>query len=87
MALKRYMVIETFDPANLEAIYRRLSEKGRGLPEGLFFVDSWLAANNSEVYQLMETEDQNLLHVWADYWSDLVSFKFIELREKPTSPQ
>lgn len=86
VVMARYMIIERFDPANLAAIYERLHTKGRGLPDGLLFIDSWLTADDSAVYQLMETDDPALFEVWCAYWSDLVSFEIMPLREKPSAP-
>ena len=37
--MTRYMVIETFKPGALDAIYERLHTRGRGLPDGLHFVE------------------------------------------------
>jgi len=81
--MTRYMIIERFEPDNLTAIYDRLNQKGRGLPDGLYFIDSWLTADNSCVYQLMETANESLFDLWFEYWSDLVSFEIIPLRDKP----
>jgi tRNA splicing endonuclease len=38
-----FMVIERFKDA--KAVYRRVREKGRILPEGLKYVGSWVEAN------------------------------------------
>lgn len=37
------MLVETFRKGALEQIYNRFHEKGRMLPEGLIYPDSWLA--------------------------------------------
>jgi hypothetical protein len=34
-----YMIVERFPAENLDAIYERLHTKGRGLPDGLHFVE------------------------------------------------
>ena len=54
-----YMVIEQFKDA--PAIYRRLREKGRMMPEGLEYVSSWIDADLKICWQLMRTEDESLL--------------------------
>ena len=82
--MKRYMVIETFHEGALEAIYERLHTKGRGLPDGLHFIESWLAADGSCCFQIMETADPATFEAWTPYWSDLVDFEIVELGEKPT---
>lgn len=83
--MARYMIIERFEPESLAAIYTRLQTKGRGLPDGLHFVDSWLTADGSCVYQIMETDDAALFDVWFKHWEDLVSFEIVPLRDKPAS--
>ena len=79
------MVVETFKPGALEAIYERLHTRGRGLPDGLVFVESWLAADGSRCFQIMETDDFATFEAWMPYWADLVSFEIVELGEKPSA--
>jgi hypothetical protein len=52
-----FMVIETFRNQEAKAIYRRLREKGRMMPDGLKFVSSSVAADLGRCFQLMEAED------------------------------
>jgi len=73
-----YMVIEQFKDA--PAIYRRLSEKGRMMPEGLNYVSSWIDHNLKTCWQVTETEDFVLLERWIDNWKDLMDFKIIPVR-------
>jgi hypothetical protein len=40
-----FMVIERFKERDPAAIYARLGEQGRALPEGLRYVESWVEAN------------------------------------------
>ena len=40
-----FMVIERFKERDAKAVYRRLRERGRGAPEGLRYVDSWVEAS------------------------------------------
>ena len=40
--MKQYMVIERFAPGTKSQVYERFEEKGRMLPEGLTYLDSWL---------------------------------------------
>ena len=80
--MKRYMVIEHFRPGAKAKVYERFREKGRMLPEGLVYVDSWLEADGNRCFQLMETNDPALFDRWTENWSDLVGFEIIELGEK-----
>lgn len=55
-----FMVIETFQH-NPKAVYRRFREKGRQMPDGLEFIDSWVTADFSRCFQLMRCGDVTLL--------------------------
>jgi Protein of unknown function (DUF3303) len=73
-----YMVIERFKDA--PAIYRRLRENGRMMPDGLEYVSSWIDADLKVCWQLMRTEDESLLRVWTDNWKDLMDFEVVPVR-------
>ncbi|HET6886707.1 MAG TPA: DUF3303 family protein [Candidatus Udaeobacter sp.] len=73
-----YMVVEHFKDA--PAIYRRLREKGRMMPDGLEYVSSWIDADLKVCWQLMRTEDESLLPVWTDNWKDLMDFEVVPVR-------
>jgi hypothetical protein len=81
--MKRYMVIEHFAPGAKTEIYQRFQEKGRMLPDGLVYIDSWLEKDGDRCFQLMETNDRSLFDRWTGCWKDLVRFEIIELGEKP----
>src|SRR5207245_1620221 len=53
LALMHYLVIERFKDA--PAIYQRLSEKGRMMPEGLTYVSSWIDHNLKTCWQVTDT--------------------------------
>lgn len=69
-----YMVIEIFRDG-AEPVYRRFHEKGRMLPEGLVYVDSWVTEDMKRCYQLMSTDSPELLKKWMAEWDDLVLFE------------
>ncbi len=71
------MVIETFRNEDAKAVYRRLRDKGRLMPDGLTFVASWVAADLSRCFQIMESDDTTRLQRWVAAWSDLVAFEII----------
>ena len=73
-----YMVVEHFKDA--PAIYRRLQEKGRMMPEGLEYVSSWIDVDLKICWQLMRTEDESLFQIWTDNWKDLMDFKVVPVR-------
>ena len=70
-----YMVIERFrDP---RAVYRRLREEGRGLPDGLRYLNSWVTPELERCFQVMETDDLSLLEKWLASWADLAEFEVV----------
>lgn len=81
--MAQYMVIETFLDNCTEEVYERFHKNGRMLPEGLNYLDSWLTRDGSRCFQLMETEQYELLQEWTEKWNDLTHFEIIEIGEKP----
>ena len=72
-----FMVIERFKNRDAKPIYRRLRDRGRQMPEGLRYVDSWIEANFDRCFQVMETDDPRLLQQWILNWSDLMEFEIV----------
>jgi hypothetical protein len=75
------MVIENFRNQDAGAVYARFREKGRLTPEGVRFVNSWVAADLGRCFQVMECDDVALLQSWVSHWSDLVSFEIVPIAE------
>jgi hypothetical protein len=73
-----YMVVERFKDA--PAIYQRLSEKGRLMPEGLEYISSWIDVDLKICWQLMRTEDESLFQHWIENWKDLMEFEIVPVR-------
>ncbi len=74
-----FMVVEQFKDHNARQVYRRAQEKGRMLPDGLDYVDSWVASDFDRCFQLMKTEDPELFRKWIKKWEDLVDFEIIQV--------
>jgi Protein of unknown function (DUF3303) len=74
-----YMGIERFRK-DAAAVYDRFREKGRMLPDGLKYVDSWVDVNNNRCFQLMECDDVRLFEKWVAHWNDLVEFEIVAVR-------
>jgi hypothetical protein len=72
-----FMVVETFRNQDAKAIYRRLREKGRMMPDGLKFINSWVTADLDRCFQLLEADDITLLQRWIAGWSDLMMFEIV----------
>ena len=55
-----FMVVEKFRNQDGKAVYRKLRDEGRGLPDGLKFVASYVSADLGRCFQLMEADDVTL---------------------------
>jgi len=75
-----FMVIEKFRENDGPAVYRRFREKGRMLPDGLKYLDSWVEVNGNRCFQLMECGDVQLFQQWIARWNDLVDFEIVAVR-------
>jgi Protein of unknown function (DUF3303) len=72
----RYMVIETFTQG-ARPVYERARDRGRMLPEGLEYVESWVTEGLGGCFQLMETDDPALFDTWTAQWADLADFEIV----------
>ena len=61
-----YMVIEQFNDGAAPEIYRRARDRGRQLPPGLEYVDSWVDLEYRRCFQLMSTEDPALFEAGSE---------------------
>jgi hypothetical protein len=72
-----FMVVEKFRNQDAKTIYRRLRDKGRMMPDGLAFVSSFVSADLSRCFQLMECDDVAKLQRWVAEWSDLMECEIV----------
>jgi Protein of unknown function (DUF3303) len=70
------MVVERYTHG-AAPVYQRAAERGRLLPAGLTYVDSWIDERLDRCFQLMETDDPRLLDEWISLWSDIVDFEVV----------
>jgi hypothetical protein len=71
------MVIETFT-RGAGPVYERAAKRGRMLPPGVVYVDSWIDERTLDrCFQLMEADDPSLLDDWIANWSDLAEFEVV----------
>jgi hypothetical protein len=69
------MVIETYRRGP-GPVYARAAERGRLLPPGLGYVDSWVGGRGLDrCFQLMETDAPELFDRWIAEWGDLPDFE------------
>jgi Protein of unknown function (DUF3303) len=59
-----FMVIEHFRDNDMVPVYQRMRDKGRSIPPGLEYVDSWVEPNFSRCFQLMKCDDLRLFQQW-----------------------
>lgn len=73
-----FMIIETYRDNDMIPVYERVRDRGRMLPEGLTYVDSWVEPNFARCFQLMECDDLRLLQEWVLQWRGCgVSFEIV----------
>jgi hypothetical protein len=72
-----YMVIEKYRHGP-GPVYQRAAERGRMLPDGLRYVDSWVVdgARLDRCFQLMETDNPEF-GSWQEQWADLTEFEIV----------
>jgi hypothetical protein len=87
MAGRLYMVVEHFKRGDARPVYRRFRQSGRLAPEGLTYLSSWVDEKLERCYQLMQTEDRNLLEEWMANWRDLVEFEVHEVLTSDAAAQ
>lgn len=72
-----YMIIETFHPGKVKQLYKRFEEKGRLMPEGVQYINSWIDEDVTTCYQVMESDTEKKIYEWIQNWIDLSDFKVI----------
>ncbi len=83
-----FMVIEHFHNGKVKELYQRFAEKGRMMPEGVRYINSWINEEVTVCYQVMEAASAEQLQEWISNWNDIVDFEVIpvissaEAREK-----
>ena len=71
------MIIETFHQGKGKQVYKRFEEKGRLMPEGVRYIDSWIDKDVKRCYQVMESDQEEKIHEWVSHWNDLADFEII----------
>ena len=72
-----FMVVEHFKGRDPGPVYKRFAKKGRLMPDGLRYVNSWIEVGMDRCFQVMETDDPILLQEWIKNWGDLVDFEVV----------
>lgn len=82
-----FMVIERFATGRVPEVYQLVRERGRSIPEGLTYINSWVSASLDRCFQIMETDDPALFQEWITGWGDLVEFEIIPVTESKTTSE
>ena len=72
-----YMIIEKFHSSKGKLIYQRFKEKGRMMPEGVEYINSWINEPVSICYQVMESDCLEKILEWISHWSDIADFEVV----------
>lgn len=75
----QFMVIERFRNRDAKSAYRRFRDQGRGAPEGLKVVGSWIDATFERCFMVIECDDAGVLQQWVLFWSDLIEFEIVPI--------
>ena len=75
----QYMIIEKFHVGKVKTLYQRFDEKGRMLPDGVKYIDSWINEDVTICFQLMESSSKELLNDWIEHWKDLADFEIVKV--------
>ena len=77
-----FMVIERFAGNDMLPVYQRVRDQGRGLPQGLQYINSWIEPSFARCFQLMECDDLRLLQSWVLHWRGTgASFEIVPVVE------
>ncbi len=71
----QYMVIERFKDA--KAIYQRLRDRDRLMPDGLVYLNSWISTDLGQCFLLMDADDRDLFDTWIANWDDVMDFEVV----------
>lgn len=72
-----FIVTEDFRGCDRKEIYRRLRDRGRLKPDEVVVHHSWIAADMSRCFLLVEADDATFLQRWVIEWADLVEFEIV----------
>ena len=74
-----YMIVERFHPGKVRSVYERVGEKGRMMPDGVSYINSWIAEDLSICYQVIESSSEEKILEWTRHWDDLCDFEIVRV--------
>jgi hypothetical protein len=72
-----FMVIEDFRSGDPLPVYRRVRDRGRLMPEGVRYIDSWVTGDLRRCFQIVECGGRADLDPWIRQWEDVVDFDVV----------
>ncbi len=75
-----FMIIEHPKSGDFRAVGDRFQVHGRMLPENVVYHASWIDAQNSRCFQIMESPNREALDPWITAWNDLVDFEVVRVQ-------
>jgi len=72
-----FMIVERFKNGDAVPVYRRFRDHGRLATEAVIYVGSWVSADLTRCFQVMEAADRGALDDWMARWADLVDFDVV----------
>jgi len=72
-----YMIIEKFHEGKIRSVYERFDKRGRMMPDGVSYINSWITEDIKTCYQVMESVSEEKLKEWISNWNDLCDFEII----------
>lgn len=71
------MIIEKFHEGKIRSVYERFDKRGRMMPDGVSYINSWITEDIKTCYQVMESVSEEKLKEWISNWNDLCDFEII----------
>jgi hypothetical protein len=72
-----FIVIEHFRAGSAPKAYQRFNERGRLASNGLKTLGSWVTADLSRCFQVVEADDASSIQRWVGNWVDLIHFEIL----------
>src|SRR5262249_26881412 len=72
-------VVEHFKDDDAVPVYRRFREQGRMAPAGVNYISSWVTADLTRCFQIMEAPGRAMLDQWLARWADLGDFGVVSV--------
>lgn len=63
-----YMIIGHFHIGKVKELCKRFEKKGRMMPEGLQYLNSWTDEKVTPCYQVMEGDSEEKIQEWLKNW-------------------